>query len=605
MNIYNYELTQLEKIIKLHTNRELNSFTKALQNRDINKLDEYFQLARNENINLFHYQTENDGNSKAIYKSCKNIFTKQQQIKWLDYLSQNGFNILESNNLYNSGETLDFKPMQYKNYSYLSGFMRYSPFARDDQNSYHFFLNSLIEHQKDNFLSISDNNIFINTINHTNSDMDSCTYISLFNTLFCNLIKNHKFINRDLFKIKTHTLLDIFGLNIKNLNNEDSFHYLLKIAQEQFENNTYDKHTINFVQDIFYGDYNTNNFSNYLHKYKIPYHILNKVICDESEKQVYSKLLHKEMFNHFFHNISNYDVFIEFMHKLNNLQNSHPHIQFSFSDNFKLEPLYFRKLVEYDYLTTINKENSLPFSIKEKINNLNFDYKINVFDYMEIFFRKYKEDDIIKLSSSDKKEKACTFDTFVYAYDNYFSNTDINKYFPKILKKFLDNDFIYSHHEQALVIQKMSYLLTRLNANNSKLFLNIIKNERQLFINTLDYLSLENVNYFNDKTKDQLLYKLYSDKYIEKSLESDDFNNKRSISLYGKEGTLLFKIMKNAFPQETEKNIQERIYKLNEILFSTPKEDVLNHLHIFLEQYYLNKTLIIQGEDLIKKIKRL
>ena len=140
----NKKLTSLEKIIKLHANCESNSFTKALQNRDKTKLEEYFKIAREENVNLFQYQTGNYGNIKAIYKSSKKIFSKKELLDWLDYLQNNGFNILESNNLYTPYKAVDFQSKEYKTCDYISGFMEYSPYNKEDQLSYYFFLTCLI-----------------------------------------------------------------------------------------------------------------------------------------------------------------------------------------------------------------------------------------------------------------------------------------------------------------------------------------------------------------------------------------------------------------------------------------------------------------------------
>lgn len=609
----NKKLTSLEKIIKLHVNCESNSFTKALQNRDKTKLEEYFKIAREENVNLFQYQTGNYGNIKAIYKSSKKIFSKKELLDWLDYLQNNGFNILESNNLYTQYKAVDFQLKEYKSCDYISGFMGYSPYNKEDQLSYYFFLTCLIEQQKNNFLKFKDDTSFINTINRIGNKInhDYKTF-EIFYSLFTDLIKNNQFLKNNIFKLNTIQLRNIFNINHYIKDSEQHLDYLLELAQHHFNNDTYDQHTINFIQNNIYNNANQNAFSEYFKKYNIPYSVLNKIVCDESEIRNYDKSLNKETINKFLSSIADYNSFINFFNKLNHLETEYNNLKISFSENFKLHPVHFRKLIEHDFLyTTNNNQNKYSFVVKDKIESLNINYKKNISSYMEVFFISCREDEIIKFSSFDRNKKTCSFDTFVYAYNNYFTEEDINKHFPKILKKYLNNEFCDMFLERDLVTQKMGYLVTKLNNENSNLFFNLIKHERELLIDTLHSLTLHDLYSFNQKINDKLLSELYSDKYIEKTLKAHTMNYNRLFKLYGNEEVLVSKIIKNDIPTETENEIKYRIQKLYQILHKSPADEVQGHVQTYFEQYALSKHLRILKEELkpaelfVKKTKRL
>lgn len=545
----------LKKILAIHYDGKSNAFSKALKKRDITKLDKFFSIAKEENVNLFQYILPYSGNTLAVIRSCEDIMSKEKNLEWLHYLSSNGLNIADYTVNYNIANDTECLHMPYfvdllllNNSNYAFDFLRA------------FVLENLLEIQKENFYQIKNKDKLINSLSNESYENHYSFRHNLWNSSLKKIIIDDNILKEELFKIPTKNLLYLTEDKI------NGYHFLYSKAKLIFEQNKNPKMVYDFFINLITSSQNK----------KIMHDIfVNTGISFDNFKE--KVVLSEELF---FGKRQEYyvdkNIYSSFLEKIKTFEELHPEHKFSFSDNFKINPYRFIQFLAY----STNDEDG-----NKRLMDLNI--RIDTFKpypYLKAFFNKYEptEPRLLKQEIFSMPKDSATVKYLDRALQYHFTEKDINKAFPMLLDDFINNKLYESPWQKDLIFKKMALTLSYINDQNLLTFFNKTKTLTcSLFKETFIHLKDKTVSRLNNLLNGKLFSAIYENPAV--------FNYHDCF--------FIKKILLCDFPNLTENEITNKTIILIKI-----KTNKIAEFKSFKEQYYLSK--MFSDTSLNKTLKK-
>ena len=402
MNHLNIKNNDILKILKLNKKGNANQFTKAIQNQDKKKLDNFFELAKKENINLFQYHTNQGGNFQALHKSCLNMINSADYENWFSYLSKNGFNLFD-NNIFYIDET---QPIEFNEYLYGIFYNKLTSYNKA-YFSFETFVSHLLKFEEKNFYESQDHSMFIKTFNILQGfRKESFNYF---------LVK--PFIDKFQHKLLTTTFFDVDFFNLHSGRTRVFFfenykEIMFLKAKNNFQVKNYSdnifNHIIGYLDDGLFRRKNYfDSITEIIKKTDIPFDILNNyIICNENLFNEY-KYQNRNINFYSFTEICDPSnkQFVNYLNSVIQLQKEN-NIQFSFPNNFKINPEHLINLID-----SINKEENQDYLVNE-MKKLNIDVDHNQpFYYIKFLFDSYNRTYFLNGSLRDFPT-CCSYKTF-------------------------------------------------------------------------------------------------------------------------------------------------------------------------------------------------
>lgn len=589
MNHLNIKNNDILKILKLNKKGNANQFTKAIQNQDKNKLDNFFELAKKENINLFQYHTNQGGNFQALRKSCLNMRDSVDYENWFSYLSQNGFNLFDNTIIYIDGT----QPIEVNEYLYGIFYNNLTSYNKT-YFSFEAFASHLLKFEEKNFYESQDHSMFIKTFNISKEFRERSSF---------NYFSVKPFLDRFQHKLLTTTFFDIDFFNLHSGRTQVFFFenckdIMLLKAKNNFRVKNYSNNIFNYI--IGYLDDRLFRRKNYfdliteiIKKTEIPFDILNNyIICNENLFNEY-KYQNKNINFYSFTEISDptNKQFVNYLNSVIQLQKEN-NIQFSFPNNFKINPEHLINLID-----SINKEENQDNLVNE-MKKLNIDVDHNQpFGYIKFLFDSYNRTYFLN-GSLNNFPTCCSYKTFKIIFKHYIKENDLNTTFPYILEHYLTKNYEDADNFN-LAAQKTSLLLSKVNDECFNIFREYFNSfeYREKLIQVLFYTKDETLVRFLKRQNGSLLNQLYSKEYA---------NNSSLDSISSEEKQLCKRILKMEVPSYQENEINLLCNFIENYL---PFEDIkLNNLlekhnlRINIEQQeQLSNIINSSSEGIVKK----